>query len=103
VRADTFAKPQQTAAGLYFRVALAIIIAVDEIMTRKGKSMTEALRRVIAESGMALNAIATKAGVQRMSIVRFLNGTQSLRLDAADKLAGFFGLEVVQRKQRKDR
>jgi plasmid maintenance system antidote protein VapI len=65
--------------------------------------MTEALQRVIAESGIALNAIATGAGVQRMSIVRFLNGTQSLRLDAADKLAAYFGLEVIQRKKRKGR
>jgi plasmid maintenance system antidote protein VapI len=63
--------------------------------------MTQALRRVITESGMAHIAIARKAGVQRMSIVRFLSGRQSLRLDAADKLAAFFGLEVVQRKRRK--
>ena len=72
-------------------------------MTRKGESLTEALRRVIADSGLSHNSIAAKTGVQRMSIVRFLNGTQSLRLDAADKLAAFFGLEVVQRKPQKGR
>jgi DNA transposition AAA+ family ATPase len=65
--------------------------------------MTQALRRVIAESGMTHIAIARDACVQRMSIVRFLSGRQSLRLDAADKLAAYFGLEVVQRKQRKGR
>jgi plasmid maintenance system antidote protein VapI len=72
-------------------------------MAWKGESMTDALRRVIADSGLSHNALAAKTGVQRMSIVRFLNGSQSLRLDAADKLAAFFGLEVVQRKQRKDK
>ena len=72
-------------------------------MAWKGETITEALRRVMAESGLSHNAIAAKTGVQRMSIVRFLNGTQSLRLDAADKLAAFFGLEVVQRKPRKGR
>jgi plasmid maintenance system antidote protein VapI len=62
--------------------------------------MTEALRRVITESGIAHIAIAREAGVQRMSIVRFLSGRQSLRLDAADKLAAYFGLKVVQRKRK---
>lgn len=70
-------------------------------MMPRGESMTDALRRVIAESGLSHNALAAQSGVQRMSIVRFLSGTQSLRLDAADKLAAFFGLEVIQRKQRK--
>jgi plasmid maintenance system antidote protein VapI len=65
--------------------------------------MTETLRRVMAESELSHSAIAEKTGVQRMSIVRFLNGTQSLRLDVADKLAVFFGLEVVQSKPRKGR
>jgi plasmid maintenance system antidote protein VapI len=65
--------------------------------------MTEALRRIMVASGLTHNAIAANTGVQRMSIVRFLNGTQPLRLDAADKLAAFFGLEVVQRKPRKGR
>jgi plasmid maintenance system antidote protein VapI len=69
-------------------------------MARKGESLTEALRRAIAESGMAHIAIARATGVQRMSIVRFLNGTQSLRLDAADKLAAFFGLQLLRPKRK---
>jgi plasmid maintenance system antidote protein VapI len=72
-------------------------------MARRGESMTEALRRAIVESGLSRNAIAAKTGVQYMSIARFLNGKQSLRLDVADKLAAFFDLEVVQREQRKDK
>jgi plasmid maintenance system antidote protein VapI len=70
-------------------------------MARKGESLTEALRRVIAESGMAHIAIARATGVQRASIMRFMHGKQSLRLDAADKLAAYFGLEL--RPKRKGR
>ena len=72
-------------------------------MKHKGKTMTAALRRVIVESGLSCIAIARETGVQRMSIVRFLSGKQSLRLDAADKLAAYFGLEVVQGNHRKDK
>jgi DNA-binding phage protein len=89
-----------TAAGVDFPLFLARIISKGGAMTGKGETMTEALRRVIADSGMAHISIARETGVQRMSIVRFLNGTQSLRLDAADKLAAYFGLEVIQRKQK---
>jgi hypothetical protein len=32
--------------------------------------------------------------------MRFLRGEQSLRLDVADKLAAYFGLELVRRKRR---
>jgi plasmid maintenance system antidote protein VapI len=63
-------------------------------MKRKARSMTEVLRRAIAESGMAYIALARATGVQRASIQRFVCGGQSLRLDVADKLAAFFGLEL---------
>jgi plasmid maintenance system antidote protein VapI len=64
---------------------------------RRGTSMTEALRRAIAGSGMAHIAIARATGVQRASVMRFMQGRQSLRLDVADRLAAYFGLEVVAR------
>ncbi len=70
-------------------------------MKRPGESMTEALRKAIAESGMAYIAIERATGVQRMSIARFMEGQTSLRLDKADKLAELFGLEV--RPKRKGR
>jgi plasmid maintenance system antidote protein VapI len=55
-------------------------------------SISEALRRAIAESGMSHIAIARATGVQRASIDRFMAGAQSLRLDKADELAAYFGL-----------
>ncbi len=40
--------------------------------------------------------LSEATGVQRLSIARFLNESQSLRLDCADKLAAHFGLVLVQ-------
>jgi plasmid maintenance system antidote protein VapI len=63
--------------------------------------MSEVLRWAIAESGKALIALERETGIQRMSLSRFLAGKQSLRLDVADKLAEYFGLEL--RPKRKGR
>lgn len=69
-------------------------------MPRTKQPFTDALRRAIAGSGLSVNALADAAGVQRMSIVRFLRGERSLRLDKADALAVFFGLTAKPSKKR---
>ncbi len=61
---------------------------------RTGASLTEVLRRAIRDSGLPLLRIAEDTGVQRASLIRFARGDQSLRLDAADKLAAYFGLTL---------
>jgi plasmid maintenance system antidote protein VapI len=63
-------------------------------MTRKQETMSDVLKRAIGESGLAHIAIERATGVQRASIMRFLRGERSLRLDLADKLATYFGLEL---------
>lgn len=68
-------------------------------MAEARKSMTELLRAVIADSGMAHIAIERATGVKRASIMRFMRGEQSLRLDLADKLAAFFGVEVHRKRK----
>jgi plasmid maintenance system antidote protein VapI len=60
-------------------------------------TMTAVLKRTIAESGMAHIAIERATGVKRASIMRFMRGEQSLRLDLADKLAAYFGLILVKK------
>jgi transcriptional regulator with XRE-family HTH domain len=62
--------------------------------SRNLEPMTETLRRAIVASGIPLLQLAQRTGVQRMSLSRFLAGKRSLRLDLADKLAAFFGLEL---------
>ena len=49
--------------------------------------------------GLALIEIERRSGVLRQSLMKFARSEQSLRLDQADKLAAFFGLELTQRKE----
>ena len=65
------------------------------------QTLTEALRAAIDDSGLPNLTIANGAGVERTSLIRFRRGELSLRLDNADRLAEFFGLELVPRKKRK--
>ncbi len=55
------------------------------------------LRRTIVQSGMTYLALERETGVARASIMRFVNGERTLRLDMADRLAAFFRLELVER------
>lgn len=56
--------------------------------------MTELLRDALADRKEAFRAIEAATGVPNPSLVRFLAGKQSLRLDLADRLAAYFGIEV---------
>ena len=56
--------------------------------------MTDVLRKTIAASGMSNKGLARETGVARPSIIRFMRGEQSLRLDGADKLAAYFRLAL---------
>ena len=57
--------------------------------------MTDRLKQAIAESGLRLTTLEQKTGVLRATIMRFMRGETSLRLDKADALAAFFELELV--------
>jgi plasmid maintenance system antidote protein VapI len=60
--------------------------------------ISDLLRRTIreaVESGHAnYKALERDTGVTRASIMRFVRGSQFLRLDMADRLAARFGLEL---------
>ncbi len=60
--------------------------------------MTDALRAAIDDSDLSYSALERETGVKRQSMMKFVAGKQSLRLDVADKLAAYFGLEIVNRK-----
>lgn len=57
-------------------------------------TMTQALRKAIRESGKTTYRIALDTDLSRLSIDRFLRGERSMRLDKADALAAYFGLEL---------
>jgi transcriptional regulator with XRE-family HTH domain len=63
-------------------------------MNETTSPISERLRRAIVEGGIPLLKVEQETGVQRASLSRFVNGKQSLRLDIADKLAIYFGLEL---------
>ena len=70
-------------------------------MKRKAKataSITDTLRRAIADCGLSFIELERRTGVKRQSLMKFARGEQSLRLDKADALAAYFGLEWLKRK-----
>ncbi len=65
---------------------------------KKPKTLTETLRKAIADSGLPFIELERQTGVLRQSLMKFSRNEQTLMLDAADKLAKFFDLELVERK-----
>lgn len=64
--------------------------------------MTDPLRKALLESEKTFLELERATGVERASIMRFVTGKQSLRLDMADKLAAYFELELrTKRSKRK--
>ena len=57
--------------------------------------ITDALKTAISASGMSLKALSLETGVARQSMMHFMRGTRTLRLDIADKLAAFFKLNLA--------
>jgi len=69
--------------------------------TRRPKApVTDPLRRAIVGSEIPLLVLAQATGVARASLTRFVRGQTSLRLDVADVLATYFGLELEEQKER---
>jgi len=67
---------------------------------RKNKvelTITDVLKTAIEESGLSQYRISRDTGVPATSIMRFARGETSLRLDNADVLADYFGLQLTQR------
>jgi hypothetical protein len=59
------------------------------------------IEKAIEDGRTNFKALERETGVTRASIMRFARGSQSLRLDMADKIAAFFKLEL--RPKRKGR
>ncbi len=68
---------------------------------RKKLTLTVVLREAIAESELTLYRIAKDTGVVKTCLIRFMRGETSLRLDKADVLADYLGLELVRKRKAK--
>jgi plasmid maintenance system antidote protein VapI len=66
--------------------------------SNKPAPISDLLRRTVAEAieqgRTNYLTIERETGVQRASIRRFVTGERTLRLDVADQLAAYFGLEL---------
>jgi plasmid maintenance system antidote protein VapI len=65
---------------------------------RKSTTMTDVIKAAIEKSGLTQYRIAKDTRIPATSIMRFIRGETSLRLDKADVLAEYLGLELVTRK-----
>ena len=62
-------------------------------MTNK-QPISEILRAAINASELSFLALERETGVIRQSLMPFARGTAGINIDAADKLAVYFGLEL---------
>jgi plasmid maintenance system antidote protein VapI len=61
---------------------------------QKPKTMTQSLLHAVENCELSFHELQRQTGVKRQSLMKFVRGEQSLRLDMADKLAVFFELEL---------
>ena len=62
----------------------------------EAESLAATLRDTIRRSGLSVYQIAKESGVDQSTLNKFLNGARdNLRLDVADRLFKFFGLQVT--------
>ena len=85
---------EETRINLITKRGSLIIINVP-----KKKNMTDVLKQCLSE--VPLYSVEKETGVQRASLLRFVRGDQSIRLDIADRLAEHFGIEVTRKRKRK--
>ena len=64
---------------------------------RPTPTITDLLRKTVAKSGVPLLVLERETGIKRAANMWFVRGEQTLRLDKADALAEYFGLELVRR------
>lgn len=64
--------------------------------------MTKRLRKAINDSPLSFKALENETGVLRQTLMHFARSESSLRLDKADKLAEYFGLELAEREESND-
>ncbi len=67
----------------------------DDKPTPLSDVLREALREAIEKHG--LRPVSRASGVAHPSLFRFLHGRLRLRLDMADRLAAYLGIEAVRR------
>ena len=77
-----------------------MVICTIKYMANKQKaSLTEALRTAIAGCELSFKRLEKETGVTRQTLMGFARGKRTIYLEIADRLAAYFGLELVKRKK----
>lgn len=76
------------------------ILARKTVMSKRKPTMTDVLKTAIERSGKTRYQIAQDTGILQTSLSRFMRGETSLRLDKADVLAEYLGLELKPRRRK---
>lgn len=63
--------------------------------SKTNPTITDVLKAAIERSGLTLYRIGRGAGIPESSLLRFMRGETSVRLDKADRLAAYFGLRLL--------
>ena len=64
------------------------------ITSRPRATLTEILRATIEQSGLTRYRIAKETRIPESHLGRFIRGEMSIRLDKADRLAAYLGLQL---------
>ena len=64
-------------------------------------TLTNVLKTAIDQSRVTRYRIAKDTGIREASLCRFMQGGTSIRLDKADVLAEYLGLELVKKRKAK--
>ncbi|MBW7866501.1 MAG: helix-turn-helix transcriptional regulator [Candidatus Hydrogenedentes bacterium] len=59
------------------------------------RTISDILKEAIVDSGLPHRQIGLRAGVNRISVMRFMRGDTSITLEQAERLAEFFGLSLM--------
>ncbi len=58
-------------------------------------TLTDVLRAAIERSGLTVYRIGKATGIDTANLGRFVRGEMSIRLDKADRLAAYLGLQLT--------
>jgi transcriptional regulator with XRE-family HTH domain len=64
-------------------------------MSKRKPTLTDVLRAAINQSGVTRYRIGKDTGIDESILMRFLRGEMSIRLDKADRLAAYLGLQLT--------
>ena len=59
------------------------------------ENLSEALRREINASGLAMRKIQDETGIDRSVLSRFMSGNRSISIETADKICKLLGLRLT--------